>query len=151
MKRKWAVLLLAITFSVSSRLTFAQDGGGCAGSIVYEQIPCTVGACSGNVTVGTPQGQGGFSNWEYAVVYNSCCGQGAYPYYYFDGSQCYWTKLDDPTIRQNLIELAKVQPVLIRSCGGRYHPLEAVLAKDVPWKPTRPEKSLTQVYLGSGL
>jgi hypothetical protein len=43
-----------------------------------------------------------------------------------DGN-CYWTKLNDPQVKQRLTELSENQDFLVVSCGGQYKPLEAVL------------------------
>lgn len=55
-------------------------------------------------------------------------------------------KLDNPMIRQRLLELAKTQDVMVASCKGEYQPLEALLAQEP--SPVRAKHTLPGIAGG---
>ena len=95
---------------------------------------------------------------EYGIIYYSsvvtCCGQ-TYPS--FIGSQipCYGSgMLADPSVRQRLIELAKIQGVMVTAGGGEFRPLEVALSEQPAGGACGPsilsEKRRTLPGIGSG-
>lgn len=126
MRNLWLVLS---TVLFGCNLAYSQSSG-CATFLNPGDVTCSVGSCNGDITMQTPMGGYGYYAQGYTCQPIQCCGTGNYPFCAFDGGQCYWTKLSDPTVRQNLIELAHTEDLLIVSCKGRYQPLTAVLEEE---------------------
>lgn len=120
------VMLLALACSGRAN----AQSSGCTFSFNDGDVTCTVGSCEQSITTQTPNGGYGYYAQGYSCTTVQCCGQGSYPFCYFDGGQCYWTKLKDPSIRQNLLELAQTEDLLVVSCKGNYQPLMAVLNEE---------------------
>lgn len=116
----------------------------CVCSLAY----CQSGTCAVDIqgTVGTCGNSAGCSDvypitWpgdacdftgscEYFVnTTTSCCGIQGYSYLTDSGTTCEWAKFKDPKMRQDLIELAKTENILIPDCRGAYVPAGSVLAR----------------------
>ena len=113
------------------------QSSGCATSISQYTFSCSNSAgCSQTVTSSTPIDGGGYYAEGFECTTVRCCGVGDYPFCYFSGGECYYTKLDDPAIRKGLLELAQTQDVMVVSCKGNYRPLMAMLRDNsVPLRP----------------
>lgn len=114
------LLLLMVALAVSGA-AFGQNSG-CAQYFNSNDIVCGTG---GDCTFNTPGGNGlygvGFTCTSF-----TCCGSSQQTCFW-DFVNCYWAKLEDPKVRQQLAGLSEHQDLLVASCGGNYRPLDQVL------------------------
>jgi hypothetical protein len=123
MKNSWWILAILTPLTCFPLL---GQQSGCAAYFNVNMVVCGNG---GSCTFQTPYGNFYTSSHGYTCTNISCCGVGSYPNCYFDGWPCWRVKLEDPNVKQQLIELAKVQEILVVSCKENYQPLEVVLTQ----------------------
>jgi hypothetical protein len=100
----------------------------CAGSMFTASVTCSNPTCSQTVTMSIPNDPGDYGV-SFSCLSTSCCATSV-PECWFSGwftCGILYAKLDDPTTRRHLEDLARTQDVMVASCDGNYHPLMALL------------------------
>ena len=144
------VVQIRIRVLLFSTLLFGGCGAGlaqCTTGFNFTQVNCGNSAgCQQQIIMSLPNNPGQFGV-PFTCKQVSCCGVGGYPQCVPFGGTCYIAKLDNPTIRKQLMQLAETHDLMIASCRGDYLPLSGALQE--PLSPIRATRRLPGLGEGS--